>query len=70
MDTLVANLENTTVRHVTPNLLKEQVQYLNYVVGCLDSVNYIGRFRSGKLKKDTKVMPQEMKRPKKYVEEE
>ena len=70
MDNLVTDLRDTTVRHVTTDLLEEQVQYFDYVVGCLDSVNYIGRFRSGKLKIDTVVMPQEMKRPKKYVEEE
>ena len=68
MDSLVKDLSDMTVRYVTPDLLKQQVRYFEYVEACLIYINFKGRFKSGKIDKDVMRMPNGMKRPSKYVD--
>ena len=69
MDTLVTDLHDTIMHHVTPDLLREQVEYFHYVEYCFKWINFEGRFKKGEIPKNPMPAPEkEKKRPQKYVD--
>jgi len=67
MDTLVTDLFDTIVHHVTPDLLREQVEYFNYAEKCITWINLEGRLMNSKIKQNPMPAQEEKERPQKYV---
>jgi hypothetical protein len=65
--TVINDLSELTVQHLTKDVLEKQQQYFLYTRACIEFVNCEGRFLRGKLKNRVFKRPEKLERPPEYA---